>query len=88
MATKWIYEVDSSEFNSEEKARDAARENVQFLDIAMRVGYNITVTDIIKELARLDSPLFDTLHEEAVEEYFHDYFYEEACDDEEEDEEC
>ena len=85
--TKWIYEVDSSEYFSEEAAREAAKEVTTMDDVVAQLGNTITYEDLLRELARLDSPMFYDLLAAAEEQVFHDYFYEEACDDEDLDEE-
>lgn len=84
--TKWICQLDSQEYNSEEAARDAAYDYIDTCDFEQSIecGEVVTLADIIKELQRLDSPLYYKLLEEVHERIFHDYFYEEAADDEEE----
>lgn len=82
--TKWIYEIDSSEYPSKEAAQEAAREATTMDDVVAQLGNIITYEDLLKELARLDSPLFYDLLAAAEEQVFRDYFYEEACDEDEE----
>lgn len=86
--TKWICQIDNQEYNSEEAAQDAAYEYICTYDFKQVIGANETITldDIIKELQRLDSPLYYKLLEEIEERIFQDYFYE-VSDDEEEDNE-
>lgn len=84
MATKWVSEIDGSEFKTKEQAIESAQEQVHWIDIAARVGYNVSCEAIIRELQRLESPLFYTLLEEATNELFHDYFYEERIEEEKE----
>lgn len=83
--TKWICQLDSQEYESEEAARDAAYEYIDTCDFERSIEYGVVVTfaDIIEELQRLDSPLYYKLLEETQERIFHDYFYEEAVDDDE-----
>lgn len=82
---KWIRSYDCEEFESEEAARDAAAECVDIDDIVAQVGNELTTWDLIKELARLDSPLYYDLLDAATEQAFEDYFSE--VDDDEEFEE-
>ena len=84
--TKWICQIDNQEYNSEEAVRDAVNEYICTYDFEQVIGANETITldDIIKELQRLDSPLYYKLLEEIEERIFQDYFYE-VSDDEEED---
>ena len=84
MATKWVSQIDGSEFETEEQAREAAVENVTWTDITSRLGYSVSYEAAVQELQRLGSPLFDKLFEEATEEIFHDYFYEERNEEENE----
>lgn len=87
---KWYCEVDGREFSTEEEAIDAAFEYVDTCDIENCIGEEITMKDIIKELARLDSHLYWKLLELAHQRIFEDYFGE-IDDDEEEfddDDEC
>lgn len=83
--TKWICQLDSQEYESEEAARDAAYEHIDTYDFEQSIEYGgvVTLADIIEELQRLDSPLYHKLLEEVHERIFHDYFYEEAVDDNE-----
>jgi hypothetical protein len=78
--TKWICQLDSREFDSEESARDAVSEYVDASDFEQVIDNygSITFDDIIEELQRLDSPLYHKLMEEIHERIFQDYFYEEA----------
>jgi hypothetical protein len=78
--TKWICQLDSREFDSEEAARDAVSEYVDASDFEQVIDNygSITFDDIIEELQRLDSPLYHKLMEEIHERIFQDYFYEEA----------
>ena len=80
--TKWICELDSQEYNSEESARDAALNYIDTCDFEQVIEEDgaIIFDDIIEELKRLDSPLYYKLLEEARERIFRDYFYEEADD--------
>lgn len=82
--SKWICQIDGQEYNSEEEAQDAALDYIDTCDFeqAIRCDGSVTFADIIKELQRLDSPLYYRLLEEAQETIFHDYFYEEREEDE------
>ena len=80
--SKWICEIDSQEYESEEEARNAAFIYIDTCDFEQAVEYggSVTFADIIKELQRLESPLYYQLLEEIQETIFHDYFYEETED--------
>lgn len=82
--SKWICQIDSQEYNSEEEARDAVLDYIDTCDFerAIECGESVTFSDIIKELQRLESPLYYRLLEEVQETIFHDYFYEESEEDE------
>ena len=80
---KWVSEINGSEYDSEEKARDAAMEMVDMDDIVAEIGNDITYADLIKELQKYDSPLFYDLLAAAHETVFDEVFY---TIDEEEDE--
>ena len=71
---KWECLIDGSEFDTEEDARAAACERVDFDDVCAQIGINITCKDLIKELARLDSPMFYELLQAAEDQAFEDYF--------------
>ena len=80
--TKWICQLDNQEYESEEAARDAVFEHIDICDFEQVIdNYGaVTFADIVKELQRLDSPLYYKLLEEAQERIFQDYFYEVADD--------
>ena len=82
--SKWICQIDSQEYESEEDARDAASAYIDTCDFerAIECGGSVSFTDIINELQRLESPLYYKLLEEIEETIFHDYFYEEEEEDE------
>ena len=71
---KWECLIDGSEFDTEEEAREAARERVDFDDVCAQIGNDITYEDLIKELARLDSPIYYELLQAAEDQVFEDYF--------------
>lgn len=83
--TKWECLIDGSEFDTEEDAREAARERVDFDDVCAQIGNDITYEDLIKELARLDSPIYYQLLQAAEDQVLEDYFSEIEAEDEEED---
>ena len=70
MATVWESLIDGTEFATEEKAREHAREHTDFDDIVNQIGNNITYEDLVRELAKFDSGLFYQLLEEAENEVF------------------
>ena len=78
--SKWICEIDSQEYESEEEARIAALNYIDTCDFeqAVEYGESVSFADIINELQRLESPLYYKLLEEVQETIFHDYFYEES----------
>ena len=82
--TKWICEINGQEYKSEEEARDAVLDYINTCDFeqAIECGGLVSFADIIKELQRLESPLYYKLLEEVQETIFHDYFYEESEEDE------
>lgn len=82
--SKWVCEIDGQEYNSEEEARDAVLDHINIYDFkeVMENGGSVTFGDIIKELQRLESPLYYKLLEEVEETIFHDYFCEESEEDE------
>ena len=71
---KWECLIDGSEYDTEEEAREAARERVDFDDVCAQIGNDITYEDLIKELARLDSPIYYELLQAAENQVFEDYF--------------
>ena len=79
--TRWIRSYDDEELEDEEAAREAAAESVDIYDIVAQVGNELTIWDLIKELARLDSPLYYDLLNAAIEQAFEDYFSEVEEDD-------
>lgn len=82
---KWECLIDGSEFDTEEDAREAARERVDFDDVCAQIGNDITYEDLIRELARLDSPMYYDLLQAAENQVFEDYFSTIEAEDEEED---
>ena len=73
---KWICSYDNKEFENEEAAREAAMNIINIDDIVAQVGNKLTTWDLIKELARLDSPLYYELFDAATEQILEDYFSE------------
>ena len=82
---KWECLIDGSEFDTEEDAREAARERVDFDDVCAQIGNDVTYEDLIAELARLDSPIYYKLLEAAEDQVFEEYFSTIEAEDEEED---
>lgn len=85
--SKWVRDWDDETFDSEEEAREDAATNVEYEDLEDLVNYEVSLIDIIKELQRLDSPLFYRLFNSAVEQYFKDNYYEATEEEAEEEEE-
>lgn len=77
----WINQVNGQEYSTEEEARDSLMEIVSLDDLSSVIGFDISLENIIQELARLDSPLYYQLLEKALEECFGTYISE--IDDEE-----
>ena len=80
--SKWVRDWDDADFASEEEAREDAATYVEYENLENAVDYEISLMDIIKELQRLESPLFDRLCDSAVEQYFKDNYHEEQEEDE------
>ena len=82
---KYECEFDPDVVLDEDEVYDHVAAYFDYGDIAERIGIEVTKVEIVKELARLESPLFYTLYDAAVTEYIED-FYHEIEDEEEEDE--
>lgn len=83
--SKWVRTYDRAVFNSEEEACEDAELNVDYSDLVDQVDNGeVSLIEIIKELQKIDSPLFLSLYEEAVEQHFKDFY---CAKDEEEEEE-
>ena len=67
---KWIRSYDDEKFENEEAARDAAAESIDIDDIADQIENNLMIYDLIRELERLESPLYFKLLEAASETRF------------------
>lgn len=82
--SKWICEIDGREYESEEEAREGVLDYINIYDFkeVMENGGSVSFGDIIKELQRLESPLYYKLLEEVEETTFQDYFCEESEEDE------
>lgn len=82
--SKWVCQIDGREYESEEEARIAVLNHINTCDFkqAIEYGGSVCFADIIRELQRLESPLYYKLLEEVQETIFHDYFYEESEEDE------
>lgn len=61
--TQFYCDRTHSYHDTEDEAKDALRETIDFDDIIGNSGCSIE--EMIKELARLESPLFDKYYEEA-----------------------
>ena len=69
----YVNMTDGSEYKTEEEARDSIIETIDFSDLTCMINNNITYEDLIKELARLVSPLYYQLLDEAIEDKFDNY---------------
>ena len=74
---KFICSIDNSEYDSEESAQDAVINYIDDTDLIEQIGTEIDLHDIIKELRRLNSPLYFNLLELAHNQVFKEYFFEE-----------
>lgn len=84
--SKWVCSIDCTEYKTEDEAREIVFEHVSMDDVEAQIGNSITYSDLLRELQRLNSPLYQELCEAACEQVFEDYFSE-VDDDEEEEEE-
>lgn len=82
---KYKCEFDPGVVLDEDEVYDHAASHVDYDDIIERIGIEVTKFEIVKELARLESPLFYTLYEAALAENIED-FYSVIEDEDEEDE--
>lgn len=87
LKTVYEYTPDGTEYSTFEKARERIMEETGIFDMEDLVGFNITIYDLLQELSRLNSPLFEQLYYETVESKCEDYIctYEVEDDDDEED---
>lgn len=81
---KYECEFDPGVLLDEDEVYDHAASHLDYDDIAERIGIEVTRIEIIKELARLDSPLFYTMYDAAIAESVED-FYSVIEDEEDED---
>lgn len=82
---KYKCEFDPGVVLDEDEVYDHAASHVDYDDIIEHIGIEVTKFEIVKELARLESPLFYTLYEAALAENIED-FYSVIEDEDEEDE--
>ena len=82
---KYKCEFDPGVVLDEDEVYNHAASHVDYDDIIERIGIEVTKFEIVKELARLESPLFYTLYEAALAENIED-FYSVIEDEDEEDE--
>lgn len=82
---KYTCEFDPGVALDEDEVYDHAASHVDYDDLIERIGIEVTKREIVKELARLESPLFYTLYDAAIAENIED-FYHEIEDEDEEDE--
>lgn len=78
----WENTITKNEYSTEDEARDSVYEIMDDSDLADAIGLcDVDLLDIVKELKRLDSPLYYKLFECAFETLCEDYISE--IDDEE-----
>ena len=80
---KYKCDFDPNVILDEEEVYDHAATNLEYEDIAEQIGEVVNKSEIIEELARLESPLFYTLYEVALAECIEDFYYEIEDEDEE-----
>ena len=80
---KYRCEFDPDVVLDEEEVYDHASKDLRFIDIAERIGIEVSKTEIVKELARLESPLFYTMYDAALANWVEDFYYEIEDEDEE-----
>lgn len=82
---KYIRDWDDHPFETEEAAREDCAISMDWDDIvnAMEWECEASVVDLLKELARLDSPLFMKIYDTACDYYFEER-YSEAEEEEDE----
>ena len=80
---KYKCEFDRGVVLDEDEVYDHAAAGLEFVDIAARIGIEVTKVEIVKELARLESPLFYTLYDAALANWVEDFYYEIDNEDEE-----
>lgn len=73
-------------YDTEEKARDAIIEQIDDFDIIDTAEFEYTTEDFIKELARLESPMYFKLVDKTIERLFDEYIADVDEEEEEEDE--
>lgn len=78
---KWVRSYDNEEFENEEAAREAAAQSIDIDVIVDQIENNLMIYDLIRELERLESPLYFQLLEEAIEAEFSDFYTELEEDD-------
>lgn len=81
--TKWEYLLDGTEYDTPELARERVREDMDIFDLENALHINVSPLDMIRELQRLDSPLFYRLLEDAEEICFEERVSEIEAEDEE-----
>jgi hypothetical protein len=82
---KYECEFDPDVVLDEDEVYNHAAIHLDYDDIAERIGIEVTRIEIVKELARLESPLFYTLYDAAIAECVED-FYHKIDDEDDEDE--
>lgn len=80
---KYKCEFDPDVVLDEEEVYDHAATELTFEDIAERIGIEVTKGEIIRELARFESPLFYTMYDAALAEHVEDFYYQIEDEDEE-----
>lgn len=83
---KYACEFDPAVILNEDEIYDHAASHLTYEEIADKIGEVVSQGEIIRELARFESPLFYTLYEAALFGCVED-FYHKIYDEDEEDEE-
>ena len=81
---KYECEFDPGVVLDEDEVYNHAATHLDYYDIVERIGIEVTKIEIVKELARLESPLFYTMYDAAIAASIED-FYHKIEDEEDED---
>ena len=82
---KYKCDYDPSVVLEEEEVYDHAAANLDDYDLIERISIEVSKIEIVKELARLESPLFWTLYDAAIAESIENFYH--VIEDEEEEDE-
>ena len=83
--TKYQDEFSGIYYDTEEECQEVVRERLDEMDVEEALGRECTLYEIMCELRRLDSPLYERALQNALDELYNDYITEVETDDEDED---